>query len=598
MLLEKLGDIKEMILEQVKDFVITKIITAGITWLIGLLNPAAAFIKACKMIYDVVMFFVDNGSRILKFVNTVIDSVADIVKGNVSGVVNKINDVLGQMVPIIIGFLASLVGLGGIGQKIRAIVETLQKPVTKALDFVIKTGLKLAGPIIRGIKGISGKVKAKVAAGKAWVKGKVEAGKQWAKDRAPGRSGSGPNRHTHVQLSGQPHTLRAFTQGNRLRVTMASANSGDLIAKAADARKAQEHANNSAGVTELSTFVSHFQPRITEIENSPLKEENKTVAMDNLLREMAAELVAIGAHHHLRDLGSYSAIGLPEIELKRLVYEAINTARGMMLRQRAGTSTAPTAGDDLQTQFDRVIREAAGRYDAACRVRLSQPRDVGGFRGNVFTFAGRSYFVDHRNNDVVPDDMVGTSRGTVGGKVYVSTRPQLTREDDLTGDPRRKKVIDPFGYEHHTHSSGQFRTFAELVARGGTLPPVDGTIFLAAMIAEARRNPNAHVTNMLLITTGDSERFMNKAPMTGGKTDTATAPRDPTLASVPGTRNQPPTFVTDDEIALVRQSYEQRQKAPLTELVTEPDYGGPVAIRRDLIKFLTTEATRPAGWRI
>ena len=176
MLLEKLGDIKEMILEQVKDFVITKIITAGITWLIGLLNPAAAFIKACKMIYDIVMFFVDNGSRILKFVNTVIDSVADIVKGNVSGVVNKINDVLGQMVPIIIGFLASLVGLGGIGQKIRSIVETLQKPVTKALDFVIKTGLKLAGPIIRGIKGISGKVKAKVAAGKAWVKGKLQGG--------------------------------------------------------------------------------------------------------------------------------------------------------------------------------------------------------------------------------------------------------------------------------------------------------------------------------------------------------------------------------------------------------------------------------------
>ena len=177
MLVEKLGNIKEMILEQVQDFVKDKIITAGITWLIGLLNPAAAFIKACKLIYDVVMFFVNNAGRIMKFVNTIIDSVADIVRGNVSGVVNKINDVLGQMVPIIIGFLASVIGLGGIGQKIREIVEKLQKPVNKALDFVVKTGLKLAGPIIRGLKGISGKVKAKVAAGKAWVKGKVEAGK-------------------------------------------------------------------------------------------------------------------------------------------------------------------------------------------------------------------------------------------------------------------------------------------------------------------------------------------------------------------------------------------------------------------------------------
>ena len=123
MLVEKLGDIKEMILEQVKDFVVTKIITAGITWLIGLLNPAAAFIKACKLIYDIVMFFVNNAERIATFVNTIIDSVADIVRGNVGAVVDKINDVLGQMVPIIIGFLASVIGLGGIGQKIREIVE-------------------------------------------------------------------------------------------------------------------------------------------------------------------------------------------------------------------------------------------------------------------------------------------------------------------------------------------------------------------------------------------------------------------------------------------------------------------------------------------
>ena len=171
MLMEKLGDIKEMILEQVKDFVITRIITAGITWLIGLLNPAAAFIKACKLIYDVIMFFVNNAERIAKFVNTVVDSAADIVRGNIGGVVAKIEDVLSQMVPILIGFLASVIGIGGIGQKIREIIGKLQKPVTKAIDFVIKTGLKLAGPIIRGLKGIGGKVKAKVAAGKAYVKG-------------------------------------------------------------------------------------------------------------------------------------------------------------------------------------------------------------------------------------------------------------------------------------------------------------------------------------------------------------------------------------------------------------------------------------------
>ncbi|MEF3121627.1 hypothetical protein [Kocuria flava] len=165
LLVEKIGNIKNMILEKVQDFVVTKVITAGITWLISLLNPAAAFIKACKLIYDVVMFFVNNAARIAKFVDTIIDSVADIVRGNVGRVVTKIENVLGQMVPILIGFLASVIGLGGIGQKIREIVTTLQKPVIKAVDAVVKAGLKLAGPIIRGLKKVGGKVTAKLHGG-------------------------------------------------------------------------------------------------------------------------------------------------------------------------------------------------------------------------------------------------------------------------------------------------------------------------------------------------------------------------------------------------------------------------------------------------
>jgi hypothetical protein len=321
MLLEKLGDIKEMILEQVKDFVITKIITAGITWLIGLLNPAAAFIKACKMIYDIVMFFVDNGSRILKFVNTVIDSVADIVKGNVSGVVNKINDVLGQMVPIIIGFLASLVGLGGIGAKIRSIIETLQKPVTKALNFVIKTGLKLAGPIIRGIKGISGKVKAKVAAGKAWVKGKVEAGKQWAKGKvdagkawAKGKitgkavaSGTGPTAalaETDRMLAGKPNHAGALTKvadiGRRhstpLRLVVEKRSSDG------------EHVHVQAMATESHVLPAYDPTALTEA--ALWEHADRTVKLEGETKETRADRAAAARAELARRIGGQATVVL------------------------------------------------------------------------------------------------------------------------------------------------------------------------------------------------------------------------------------------------------------------------------------------------
>ena len=56
-----------------REFISEKVIKAGIEWLIGILNPAAAFIKVCEAIYNVVMFFVEKGKEIIEFVNSILD---------------------------------------------------------------------------------------------------------------------------------------------------------------------------------------------------------------------------------------------------------------------------------------------------------------------------------------------------------------------------------------------------------------------------------------------------------------------------------------------------------------------------------------------
>ncbi|MFD0043771.1 hypothetical protein ACFVGV_01150 [Pseudarthrobacter scleromae] len=314
MLLDKLGNIKDMILEQVKDFVITKIITAGITWLIGLLNPAAAFIKACKLIYDVVMFFVNNAERIMKFVNTIIDSVADIVRGNVSAVVNKIEDVLGQMVPILIGFLASVIGLGGIGQKIRQIIETLQKPVKQAVDFVIKTGLKLAGPIIRGIKGFAGKVKGKAAAGKAWVKGKAEAGKKWVKDRARSVGEALGVIEKPFKVDRDQHTLSVDTRTGQ--IMMASHSARPVQQTMGREVTVVNERRQALGLTPLSTeeVVSRVLPEILTAQGriaaaSEGKSREARTQLNNLSRVITEVLIAIGAGAEEAHLHTTPGIG-------------------------------------------------------------------------------------------------------------------------------------------------------------------------------------------------------------------------------------------------------------------------------------------------
>ncbi len=154
---EKLGDLKEMVLGQIKEFVIEKIVKAGITWIISMLNPAAAFIKACKAIYDIVMFFVDKAAQIKEFVDSVLDSVESIARGGAGAVAGLIERTLAKALPMVLGFLASLLGLGGISEKIKSVLEKVQAPVGKVIDSVVGTIVKAGKKVWSKLK--SGKKK-------------------------------------------------------------------------------------------------------------------------------------------------------------------------------------------------------------------------------------------------------------------------------------------------------------------------------------------------------------------------------------------------------------------------------------------------------
>jgi hypothetical protein len=150
---EKLGDLQSLVLDQIRNFIITKVIVAGVTWLIGLLNPASAFFKACKAIYDIIMFFVERGSQIIALVNAIIGSLTAIASGAIGGAAAMVENALARAIPVVISFLASLLGIGGLGEKIKSIIETVRKPVNAAIDWVIGkavTLVKAAGTFVAG----------------------------------------------------------------------------------------------------------------------------------------------------------------------------------------------------------------------------------------------------------------------------------------------------------------------------------------------------------------------------------------------------------------------------------------------------------------
>lgn len=151
---DQLSNLKEMVIDGIKDMVITEVIKAGIQWLIGILGgPAGAFIKAAKAIYDIIMWFVNNGSKLMALVDAVISSVSAIASGGIAGAAKFIENALAQAIPLVIGFLASLLGLGGLSEKIKGIIQKIQAPINKAIDWVLgkaKAMVKKLGGMLFG----------------------------------------------------------------------------------------------------------------------------------------------------------------------------------------------------------------------------------------------------------------------------------------------------------------------------------------------------------------------------------------------------------------------------------------------------------------
>ncbi|MEV5197586.1 YwqJ-related putative deaminase [Streptomyces sp. NPDC053720] len=147
------GDIKATILEKLTSYLIPTVIIAGITWIISLLNPASAFVRAVKGIIDIVTFIVNQGAQIVEFVNAVLDAVIAIANGGSAGVPKMVEAALAASVPLLIGFLASLLGIGSLANKVKSVFHAVARPVNRAIDKIVNFIAKKGKALWNKLKG-------------------------------------------------------------------------------------------------------------------------------------------------------------------------------------------------------------------------------------------------------------------------------------------------------------------------------------------------------------------------------------------------------------------------------------------------------------
>ena len=142
---EQFADLKETIIDSIKDLLIVQVIQAGIKWLVGLLVPGGGFIKAIMAIKDFIVFFVESA---LMLIPTLIEAIRAMAAGSMSLVANAVEKGLATLLPLVIKLFAQIIGLGGLVGKVQKIIMKIRSRVDKAINKLILKAKKAARKLL------------------------------------------------------------------------------------------------------------------------------------------------------------------------------------------------------------------------------------------------------------------------------------------------------------------------------------------------------------------------------------------------------------------------------------------------------------------
>lgn len=148
---EMAGEMRDAFVDAVKDFIKTKIIEQAITWIVGIFVPGAGIVKAIIGIYDTIVFFINKAKQIMQMISNFLGSIGSIAAGNIGAAADAMENGLARGLSLVINFLAQLLHLNGITDKIRNAIQKIRDKV----DIVL---LKVAKWIAEKAKGLFSKV--------------------------------------------------------------------------------------------------------------------------------------------------------------------------------------------------------------------------------------------------------------------------------------------------------------------------------------------------------------------------------------------------------------------------------------------------------
>ena len=201
--------ILDQVLNAAVEFLIEGMIKSVALRVVALFNPVGAIVQAIELIYRVLKWIFRNAARIFSLIETVVNGITDILSGNIGGMASAVEIALAKLIPPVIDFLAGLLNLGGLPDKIKGVILNLQSWVEEKLNLVI-------GFLAEKAKGLLKAATDAVDTGKATVKRGAAAVRAFIFPKKKFRVGK--DRHfIEAVPAGNTHEIRIHS--TELRVT-------------------------------------------------------------------------------------------------------------------------------------------------------------------------------------------------------------------------------------------------------------------------------------------------------------------------------------------------------------------------------------------
>ncbi|MFL6844084.1 MAG: DUF4157 domain-containing protein [Allosphingosinicella sp.] len=152
---DQLESLKDTVLNAIKSFILERVIMASITWLASLFNPVGAIVQLVMTIWNLYQFVRNQMQRLMGIAQAVVAMISNIAHDVLDPAKQRVEEVLGSLVPVVIDLLMSLLGVTGVASRVREIIAEVRQSIANAADRLIERtlvalGLRQAAPAAGG----------------------------------------------------------------------------------------------------------------------------------------------------------------------------------------------------------------------------------------------------------------------------------------------------------------------------------------------------------------------------------------------------------------------------------------------------------------